>query len=436
MVSTVDPLEQHHQKTHNSTDIPSYHNCDQTSTSENLSSLHNSAAYENDISSPQESHRSSIPSHYLSPICQYDGADDDLLDTPLLITSKPVNDVGVPISMGVATGAPLQANYQLNQQKQIKKLVRDTRIPDFEMTCNDNDRNVNIQCSTGFYEAVAKPAISSLSTGFKHTVHGVTITCSLIRSTKDLNNSIPGLLLRFELFGDQLVHNPVPLSVHLHSSQRKIQLQGGVCMSDQTTAPVWFVENLLKDMLVEQANTKKYNIDEINKLVSSTVTRSYPRRPVQENSSCNHCKKKFSASAKPVPCPRCSLPKHSTKCKPCPLNIPSTNPASTILTQYSRSSDTSPCNSIMLSCAGSSIPMPNVHTCPYYQQFLWSNICVHSYIDSSNLFNHPWVKNKYSITNFSQYLSPLRHIYNDYCNYSFCTQTELSATKSTRTSAA
>ena len=148
-------------------------------------------------------------------IPQYDGQDD----------SRDTDDI-VPVVDQVLLRTTLQAPYQLNQQKQVAQLVRDSNIAEFEVITNDSDRNVNILCSVGFYEAVAKSALSSLSTGFQHQAYGVTIRCTIVRKTIDQQSSMPGLPLRFELSGTNVSPNPAPLSLHLHNTQRKVQIQG------------------------------------------------------------------------------------------------------------------------------------------------------------------------------------------------------------------
>ena len=245
----------------------------------------------------------------LSPIPQFDGNDDE--------HPVDVHDVLAfpPLDITSASNT-LFAPYQLNQQKQVAQLVRDANIPDFDLVTNDQGRNVCLQCSVGFYEAVAKPAMSTLSTGFSHSVDGVSIRCTLIKKTQDRNNSIPGLLLRFELSGDHVNPSPAPLSIHLHNTQRKIQIQGGASMPNQATPPVWFVENILRERFLSQAKAKAYSIDQINKLVMSAS--STPQTIRQSSNSCGHCNKLFTTNAKPIRCTRCSRFKHSTKCSPCP----------------------------------------------------------------------------------------------------------------------
>ena len=201
--------------------------------------------------------------------------------------------------------------------------MRDASVPDFTITTNDSDRNVNTQCSVGFYEAVAKPAISSLSTGFRHQVHGVCILCTVFRKTQNQGSAIPGLLLRFELSGDNVNPCPAPMSLHLHSSQRKLQIQGGATMPDHSKVPVWFVNNVLKIMFDEQAKAKEYAFDNINKAVTNTgTTKKQAKNLSQNQSACSHCMKKFAPNAKPILCPRCNKYKHSGKCLPCPTAGP------------------------------------------------------------------------------------------------------------------
>ena len=116
---------------------------------------------------------------------------------------------------------------------------------------NDIDRKVNIQCSVGFYEAVAKPSLSGLSRGYRQQVAGVDIHCTLIRNTQDMSYSVSSFFLRFELSGPGVLPDPAPLSVHLHHTQRRVQVQGGGTMPDKSRAAVWFVDNVLKQRFVK-----------------------------------------------------------------------------------------------------------------------------------------------------------------------------------------
>ena len=121
------------------------------------------------------------------------------------------------------------------------------------------------------------------------------------------------------MFADNMYPNPAPLSIHLHNTQRKVQLQGGSSMPDKSTAPVWFVDNVLKPMFVKQAQSQGIQIAHINQLVSNIGSRQLDPAPNEAQIHCFHCKKKFSTNSRPVLCPKCSNLKHSTRCSPCPV---------------------------------------------------------------------------------------------------------------------
>ena len=258
----------------------------------------------------------------ISPIPQFDGANDGVLEAGVTQPSS---------------GSSLSVSYELNKQRQVGRLVRDVVLPDFDISTNDNGRNVNIQCSVGFYEAVVKPAFTAISSGCSYQVSRVHIKCTVLRSTQDRSSNLPGLFLRFELSGTDMNPNPAPLSIHLHHTQRKVQLQGGSSMPDRTSAPVWFVEHFLKPMFISQAESQNIQIENINQLVKNIATRELGSRPSPGPSEtyCYHCNKKFSGQSRPVPCSKCTNLRHSTRCSPCPAasTVPDTDmlvPVSTV----------------------------------------------------------------------------------------------------------
>ena len=93
-------------------------------------------------------------------------------------------------------------------------------------------------------------------------------------------------------------------------------------MPDTMTAAVWFTQNVLKERFLKEAKTKKFDINNINRVVAGTA-RSSPAPPAANVASpvpvsCPHCQRVFTPSSKPVLSLRCSLYKHTTKCGPCP----------------------------------------------------------------------------------------------------------------------
>ena len=288
-------LDEHMLEYHTNPEF-SYNTCNYTSYSGQDQDTHIETEH-GGLCIPQYDGNETLNSSALSPVPQYDGLDDSIGNE---ITRASIQ----------SSSSSLQVPYQLNQEKQVKKLIRDAKIADFEMHSNDSDRNVSIQCSVGYYGAVVLPAISSLSTGFSQIVHGISIKCTSVRKAQDKNLSTPGLFLRFELSGPDTHPNPAPLSLHLHNTQRKVQLQGGAVMPDTSKVPVWFAQNVLRDLFNKQARSQNYQILEINRLVTNVASKQPP--------SCYHCKKRFSTNSRPVHCTGCSHSKHSTKCSVCP----------------------------------------------------------------------------------------------------------------------
>ena len=84
-----------------------------------------------------------------SPLPQFDGPIDVLDDS---LTAAALN-IHTRID-----------NFELNHAKQAEKIVNDANNPDFDIKCNDNNRNININCNSGFYLQVAKPSLHQLAT--------------------------------------------------------------------------------------------------------------------------------------------------------------------------------------------------------------------------------------------------------------------------------
>ena len=241
-------------------------------------------------------------------IPQLDGV-DDMLD---ILGSK-----APPAVLDLIT------KFALNQKRQLSGLAKHSKLPDFVIETNDSGKNVNVQCSSGFYEAVAKPAFSSLSSGFQLEILSVLVECVEIRKSCDLAGSQPGILLKFKLHGFNTIPTAVSVTVHLHHTQQKVQLQGGAALPDGGTAAVWFTQNILKQRFTNEAKNKKFDIDAINAVLSS-ITNAEPIPPPvsQVPEHCPHCLKRFSGQSKPVPCVRCNQFKHKAKCGPCPSTQP------------------------------------------------------------------------------------------------------------------
>ena len=272
--------------------------CDKTFTCMRELNIHTASAHSdmlhaqtNAVDNDYSSHLSSqhLDQHQVNdePIPQYDGPIDFLDGGPSNVVPYKSQSVSSII-----------AGFSLNKTKQLAGLSKHSSVQDFQVEINDSGRNVNIQCSTGFYEAVAKPAFSGLSQGFTHKTSNIFIECIETRNMLDNSNFISGILLRFSISGPGIVPLPASVSVHLHNTQQKVQLQGGAKMSDSTTSATWFLQHILKDRFIDNAKRRKFDISRINNLVASipSLSQSSPTLPDE----CPHCLKRFTAKSRPV----------------------------------------------------------------------------------------------------------------------------------------
>ena len=70
--------------------------------------------------------------------------------------------------------------YNLDSNKQLSRLHKDTEIEDFTITVSPIAHNVNIKCSSGFYSEVVLAAFSQIFINFQHQIDRVKIICSKI----------------------------------------------------------------------------------------------------------------------------------------------------------------------------------------------------------------------------------------------------------------
>ena len=139
-------------------------------------------------------------------------------------------------------------SYALNKENLVSNLVKDASL-DQDILCEFNcgGQNVNVKCSSGFYAAVAKPTLSSISDGHCLTVQG--IVASVTSSGNDMtdtNGLSVNTLLKISL---RTATTPPcilgSLSIHLHHTTRLVQIQGNFKMPDSSLGPVWFAEHVV-----------------------------------------------------------------------------------------------------------------------------------------------------------------------------------------------
>ena len=128
------------------------------------------------------------------------------------------------------------ATFSLNKDKHINTLGTDTNLTNFAVTVNDDDKNVNIQCNTAFYDAVAKPVMCGLTKGTTLNINNISIFCTHIDFNRDNKCFEYNRVLHVKLGGSgQFSIGKV--TIHLHHTKRSIQMQGSALMPDGTRSP-------------------------------------------------------------------------------------------------------------------------------------------------------------------------------------------------------
>ena len=224
-----------------------------------------------------------------SPIRQLDGMCD--LDTPE--PRPPMNVRAAP--------------YILDHNKQISKLANDASIDDFEIVVSPTEHNVNIFCSTGFYSLVAIPSFSSISAEFSATVAGMNVSCFDITGKKDGAEAIVNTVYFFRL-GTGSKSSVAKVTIHLHHTQRKVQVQGGSLIDNRIRAGVWFVENFLLKTFSKVSQEKSMDIKKFNSAVREMVASHIGKIGAQQQ--CKACEIPFTGKSQRQTCNVCNLKYH------------------------------------------------------------------------------------------------------------------------------
>ena len=229
----------------------------------------------------------------LSPIAQLDG-----IVSPF---TPPCNNLTPPIPPTIPSVRTRNVEHTLDRNKQLKRLKKDTAIPDFEIEVSKSKQNVNIDCNTGFYATVAVPTLKSLSSGQVKVFGDIALQCQDIIGNFDTTKANQTTILLFRLSSNR--NSLGSVRIHLHHTTRKVQLQGRTVLPDQRLAPVWFAETVLRDHFISQSREKSADITELNLAVSTCV--SDQLTTTQSPQTCGGCKIQFSGRSTPEYCQHC-----------------------------------------------------------------------------------------------------------------------------------
>ena len=234
----------------------------------------------------------------------------------------PTSSSVMAITTTTTTTSTRSTSYALNSENLVSNLVRDASlVQDIICEFNCGGQNVNIKCSSGFYAAVAKPSLCSISEGHSLTVQAIVATVTTPGTdTTDMNGLAVNTLLKISL---KTASTPASilgsLTIHLHHTTRLIQIQGNFKMPDSTPGPVWFAEHVALPMFKERGKFSSHHILGINNAILSlqhgntqSVQRPLPEVPA--NKRCGGCQRAFNGKACPMPCPDCAKFFHKTTC--------------------------------------------------------------------------------------------------------------------------
>ena len=194
-----------------------------------------------------------------------------------------------------------QANFVLNRKKQLSKLGNDTLIGDYEITVSTNKTNVNIFCSSGFYNFVL-PTLDNIENSEVFVCNNVRITCTEKSKKIDKTTARVNTALSFD-FHDPSDTSAGGVRMHLHHTTRNIQVQGGAKSPAMSSSPVWFVDSFLRERFLSLTNLKSYDIARFNQTLHHTL--SSQNKITKTNSTCHSCKTLFDGRSAPELCYRC-----------------------------------------------------------------------------------------------------------------------------------
>ena len=94
----------------------------------------------------------------------------------------------VPL-MNDSGGSPachLTLPHVLNKERQIEKLIENSSRPSVDIEINCNNENVNVKCSPGFFNFVARPCLLGFTPGYQTKCNGITFELRSITPHCDL----------------------------------------------------------------------------------------------------------------------------------------------------------------------------------------------------------------------------------------------------------
>ena len=179
--------------------------------------------------------------------------DSDLVITGCggLVARTPV-EKSAPVEGLVLSGLVLGHTH--NKAKQAAKLKADINKAHVAFISKNDGAEVTIECSSGFYEKVAKPTFCKLSPGKLLDHPSSSFELKMIKPTVD-NSGTPEktqFSFAFVTMGIEC-----KLTITLYHTTRKVQVQGSRVMPDGSKAAHWFVKHVMQREFSKLAQENK-----------------------------------------------------------------------------------------------------------------------------------------------------------------------------------
>ena len=168
---------------------------------------------------------------------------------------------------------------------------------------------------------VLRPCCEAFQPG-KEILHAdlnVVIQCRDVSVKEDKTNTVVNNVVFLRVYRATDGESLGILTIHLHHTARKIQIQGSALMPDNTTIPIWFLYNILQRQLNELASSQSYDITVINSKIQQLIVEN---NTATKNCLCKGCNRQIKGKGLVETCPSCNILFHK-KCfknHSCPSN--------------------------------------------------------------------------------------------------------------------
>ena len=192
--------------------------------------------------------------------------------------------------------------HTLNKDKQAAKMRADINKAHVAFESKNEGSDVIIECSSGFYEKVAKPTFCKLSPGYFFNHPSSSFELKKIEPTVDSSGTPEKTLFSFAFI---TMGVPCKITITLYHTTRTVHVQGSRIMPDGSKAAHWFVKHIMHIQFIELARVHKLKIDQFHAelLKMDTERIVVSSRASAEGPTCAVCFNVMRGTSKPRPCP-------------------------------------------------------------------------------------------------------------------------------------